>query len=175
MRTYTVFNLDQVEGLDHLRPKAQTKEPFQLIQKAEAILSASGAKIIYSDINEAFFNRDLDQIVLPFKENFKSPEKFYQHDFSRTIHFSGASKRLNREFGKRFGDQAYAFEEMVAELGAAFFCASVGIAYDTRHASYLDHWIRILKENKRAIFTATAKAQAAVDFLLKTDFKEAAA
>lgn len=175
LRTYTVFNLDQVEGLEHLRPKAEAKEPLQSIQEAEAVLATSGAKIIHSNVNEAFFNRDSDQIVLPFKEDFKSPESYYGTALHELTHWTGHPSRLNREFGKRFGDQAYAFEEMVAELGAAFLCASVGIPYDTRHASYIDHWIQILKEHKRAIFTATAKAQAAMDFVLKTEFVEAAA
>jgi antirestriction protein ArdC len=77
---------------------------------------------------------------------------------------------LNREFGKRYGDQAYAFEELVAEMGAAFLCASVGIPYATRHSNYIGDWIQVLKDHKRAIFTAAAKAQAAMDFILKTEF-----
>jgi antirestriction protein ArdC len=74
---------------------------------------------------------------------------------------------MAREFGKRFGDQAYAFEELVAELGSAFLCATLGIVPEVRedHAGYLAHWLDVLKADKRAIFTAAAHAQRAADFL----------
>jgi antirestriction protein ArdC len=172
LRTYTVFNLDQVEGLDHLKPKAETVEPFQTIEKAERILTDSGAKIIHTAIDRAFYDLKGDFITLPLRESFKNPETYFSTSLHELTHWSGASHRLNREFGKRFGDQAYAFEELVAEMGAAFLCASCGIPYDTQHASYIHNWVQILKDHKRAIFTAAAKAQAAMDYVLKTEFEE---
>ena len=175
LRTYTVFNLDQVEGLDHLKPKPETVEPFKAIEEAEKILRDSGARIIYSAIGEAFYDRKGDFISLPPKESFENPSDFYGIIFHEIVHHSGAEARLNREFGKRYGDQAYAFEELVAEMGAAFLCASCGIPYATRHSNYIGDWIQVLKDHKRAIFTAAAKAQAAVDFVLKTKFEEAVA
>jgi antirestriction protein ArdC len=83
------------------------------------------------------------------------------------IHWTGHTGRLAREFGQRFGDQAYAFEELVAELGAAFVCAALGLRAEPRpdHAAYLAHWLGILKADKRAIFTAAAQAQRAADYL----------
>ncbi|TVQ81897.1 MAG: peptidase, partial [Micavibrio sp.] len=80
---------------------------------------------------------------------------------------SGAKHRLNREFGKRFGDNVYAVEELVAELGAAFLCADLGISVEPRqdHAAYLDNWLSVLKADKKAIFTAASQAAKAADFL----------
>jgi len=175
LRTYTVFNLDQVEGLDHLKPKVETVKPFAAIERAERLLKDSGAKILHSVIDRAFYEPIRDQITLPLKESFTSPEKYYETALHEICHWSGAKHRLDREFGKWFGDQAYAFEELVAEMGAAFLCVSCGIPYDTQHASYIGGWMKILKDNKRAIFTAAAKAQAAMDFVLKTQFEEAVA
>jgi len=82
---------------------------------------------------------------------------------------------MAREFGKRFGDRAYAFEELVAELGAAFLCADLGVTPETRedHAAYLGHWLEVLKEDKRAIFSAAAHAQRAADFLHSLQKEEA--
>jgi antirestriction protein ArdC len=80
----------------------------------------------------------------------------------------GNSTRLDRDFGRtKFGDEGYAREELVAEIGAAFLCCDLGITPEPRddHAAYLDHWLKVLKEDKRAIFQASAHAQRAVDFL----------
>ncbi len=175
LRTYTVFNLDQVEGLDHLKPKVEPVEPFKAIQEAEVILRGSGVRIVHSNSDRAFYDRQGDFISLPFQESFESPESYYSVVFHECCHASGASHRLNREFGKRFGDQAYAFEELVAEMGAAFLCATAGIPYTTRHSDYIGDWVKVLKDHQRAILTAAAKAQAAVDFLLKNKFEQAAA
>ena len=175
LRTYTVFNLDQVEGLDQLKPKAETVEPFAAIERAERLLKESGARILHSVIDRAFYEPKGDLITLPLRGGFKSPESYFATALHELTHWTGHEARLNRQFGKRFGDQAYAFEELVAEMGAAFLCVSCGIPYDTQHASYIGGWMKILKDNKRAIFTAAAKAQAAMDFVLKTQFEEAVA
>jgi antirestriction protein ArdC len=74
--------------------------------------------------------------------------------------------------GKRYGDQGYAFEELVAEMGAAFLCATVESPYATQHASYISNWVQVVKDHSRAIFTAAGKAQAAMDFILKKTFEE---
>ena len=82
-------------------------------------------------------------------------------------HWSGAATRLDREFGKRFGDDAYCFEEACAELGASFISARLGIAAEPHpdHARYIHHWLTVMKANPRALFAAAAKAQAAVAYL----------
>ena len=172
LRTYTVFNLDQVEGLDHLKAKPETIEPFAAIEEAEGLLMDSGAEIHHASIDKAYYDRLGDSIALPLRESFKSRESYYGTALHELIHWTGHKDRLNREFGKRFGDQAYAFEELVAEMGAAFLCVSCGIPYDTQHASYINDWMKILKDHRRAIFTAAAKAQAAMDFVMKRDQDE---
>jgi antirestriction protein ArdC len=164
-----------VEGLDQLKPKAETVEPFAAIERAERLLKESGARILHSVIDRAFYEPKGDLITLPLRGGFKSPESYFATALHELTHWTGHEARLNRQFGKRFGDQAYAFEELVAEMGAAFLCVSCGILYDTQHASYINDWIRILQGNKRAIFTAAAKAQTAMDYVLKTEFEEAVA
>ena len=83
-------------------------------------------------------------------------------------HWSGAPHRLDRQFGKRFGDHAYAFEELVAELGAAFMCSAFRISIEPRldHAAYVSSWLKILDHDTKAIFTAASKAQEAVEYLM---------
>jgi antirestriction protein ArdC len=106
-------------------------------------------------------------VQLPPPEAFRDAESYAATKAHELIHWTGHSSRNAREFGKRFGDQAYAFEELIAELGAAFLCADLGITPEVRedHAAYLAHWLQVLKQDKRAIFTAAAQAQRAADFL----------
>jgi antirestriction protein ArdC len=94
-------------------------------------------------------------------------ESYYAVLAHECVHWSGSEKRLNREFSKRFGNAAYAAEELVAEIGSAFFCAELGITQDTRpdHAQYLAQWLKLLKDDNRAIFTAAARASEAVAYL----------
>lgn len=82
-------------------------------------------------------------------------------------HWTGNSNRCDRQFGKRFGDNAYAMEELVAELGAAFLCAELGISLEPRadHAAYLGHWLEVMKADKKAVFTAASQAAKAADYL----------
>jgi antirestriction protein ArdC len=172
LKAYTVFNLDQVEGLDDLKPKVEIIQPFQAIAEAEKVLRESGAKIVHAVSNEAFFNPEMDFINLPPKENFESPEAYYGIALHELTHWTGHETRLNRQFGKNFSDQARAVEELVAEMGASFLCAACGIPYTTRHSDYIGAWVKVLKDHQRAILTAAAKAQAAMDFVLKTDLEE---
>ena len=108
-----------------------------------------------------------DFIQLPPAEAFKDAESYAATKAHELIHWTGSPSRCAREFGKRFGDTAYAREELVAELGAAFLCAALGITPEPRedHAAYLDHWLQVLKADKRAIFSAAAHAQRAADYL----------
>ena len=93
-----------------------------------------------------------------------------------TTHWVGAPRRLNRNFGKRFGDDAYCFEEACAECGAAFIAARLGIAADPHpdHARYIHHWLTVMKGNPRALFAAAAKAQEAVTYLDALQINDAA-
>ncbi len=95
-------------------------------------------------------------------------EAFYSTLSHELVHWSGAGSRLDRDLSGRFGDDAYAMEEPVAELGAAFLCADLGITPEPRqdHACYLKNWLAVLKGDKKAIFTAAAKASQAASWLL---------
>jgi antirestriction protein ArdC len=104
---------------------------------------------------------------MPQFEMFNDPAAYYSVLGHETTHWTGAPGRLNRDFGERLHSQAYAMEELVAELGAAFICADLGLGNEPRpdHAAYLASWITMLKNDKRAIFTAASKAQSAVDWM----------
>jgi antirestriction protein ArdC len=95
-----------------------------------------------------------------------SEECYYSTALHELAHWSGAPPRLNRDLTGRFGNSAYAMEELIAELGSAFLCAQLGIEGHLQHAAYVRSWISVLKADKRAVFTAAAKAQAAADFLV---------
>ncbi len=169
MRGYTVFNVEQVEGLP-AHYYAQPENPLPLserIEKADQFINNTGADIHYGG-NQAFYAPSRDIIQLPPFEAFRDKESFYGTALHETVHWTKAKHRLDRDFSaKRFGDEGYAREELVAELGAAFLCADLGITPEIRedHAAYLGHWLNVLKEDKRAIFSAAAHAQRAADYL----------
>jgi antirestriction protein ArdC len=168
MKGYTVFNLAQIDGLPahFYGTPAPRLEPLPRIAHAEHFFAATGATIRHGG-DRAYFSRGSDHIQMPPFESFRDAESYYATLAHECTHWSGHESRLARTFGKRFGDNDYAVEELVAELGAAFVCAGLELTPELRedHASYLDHWLTVLKADKRAIFTAAAHAQRAADFL----------
>lgn len=165
-RAYAVFNADQVDDYKHKTGNAALPES-ERDATAEEFFSEVPANVIHGG-NRAFYSMKDDSIHLPAFADFHSAGSYYATRAHETVHWSGAESRLNREFGKRFGDEAYSFEELVAELGAAFLCATLGLENEPRedHASYLAHWLKVLKADKHAIFTAASQAQKAVDFII---------
>lgn len=168
MKGYTVFNVEQIDGLPeqyHPAPRPALP-PLQLHQAAEDFFARVGATIRHGG-NRAYYAPGPDVVQLPPPEAFRDAESYAATKAHELIHWTGHKSRGAREFGKRFGDQAYAFEELVAELGAAFLCADLGITPEIRddHAAYLAHWLQVLKADKRAIFTAASHAQRAADYL----------
>ena len=169
LKASSVFNVAQIDGLPahyyaDADQKADKPEP---IEAAERFFSATGA-IIRHGGDQAYHSPGADVIQLPVPEAFSDAESYAATKAHELTHWTSHPQRLARDFGgKRFGDVGYAREELVAELGAAFLCADLGIALEPRedHAAYLGHWLRILREDKRAIFAAAAHAQRAVDFL----------
>lgn len=165
LKTFVVFNLDQIADLDHLRPKVTSEEAtFAPILAAEELLRKSGAKIIDGG-NKAFYRSTTDRIGLPNRSRFKLAEDYYSTGLHELTHWTGHKKRLNRTWGKRFGDDAYAFEELVAEMGSAFLCAKLGLQGNLQHANYIDGWLKVLKSDYRALIKAASQAQAAFDYL----------
>ena len=168
LRRYTVFNVDQIDGLpaDCYPPPEPTRPIGEKIDAADAFVTATGAVIQHGG-NRAFYAPSRDVVQMPTFERFTDKESYYATELHELIHWTGHESRLKREFGKMFGDPVYANEELVAELGAAFLCASLGITPEIRqdHAAYIGDWLSILKEDSRAIFRAAAHAQRAADYL----------
>lgn len=170
LKAYTVFNVHQIDGLpDHLADRVSDlcPDPFSANELAEQVIRSTGAQITHGG-DRAAYSPSLDRIVMPQPESFEAPEAYYGTALHELAHWTGHSSRLNRDLSGRFGDDAYAAEELIAELAAAFCAASLGFIDATveGHASYLDSWIRVLKADKSAIFTAASAAQAAHDFLM---------
>ena len=169
MKGYTVFNCEQIEGLPeqyYVKPEVTTT-PVERISHAEAFFAATKADVRYRG-DRAFYSNDGDYIQMPVIEAFRDAESFYATLAHESAHWTKHSSRLDRDFGrKQWGDEGYAREELVAELSSAFLCADLGITPEVRddHASYIANWLTVLKNDKRAIFSAAAHAQKAVDFL----------
>ena len=169
MKGYTVFNCEQIEGLPeqyYVKPEVTTI-PVERIAHAEEFFKATKADVRYRG-DRAFYSNDGDYIQIPIIEAFRDAESFYATLAHESAHWTKHSSRLGRDFGRKsWGDEGYAREELVAELSSAFLCADLGITPEVRddHASYIANWLTVLKNDKRAIFSAAAHAQKAVDFL----------
>lgn len=165
LRAFVVFNLDQIDGLEHLRTPAIPEGPtFAPIAVAEALMRRSGARIQEGG-TRAFYRRTDDGIRLPDRFRFSKAEDFYATGLHELTHWTGHASRLDRTWGQRFGDHAYAFEELVAEMGSAFLCAKLRLEGELQHASYIDGWLQILKQDARALLRAASQAQKAYAFI----------
>ena len=175
LKVFTVFNLAEIEGLPAEYYARSNVEPcWEPEARAEGVLTDSGAHIKTIGFCHAAYIRSSDHIELPPKGSFISASEYYSTALHELTHWTGHSSRCDRQFGQRFGDQAYAFEELVAELGAAFLCAQCRIYGKTQHGSYINSWLNIMKADKRAIFLAASKAQQAVDYVLALGAKDEA-
>lgn len=165
-----VFNADQVDNWT--AQSSPLIDKTEVLDNSEAFIAATGAKIVTLD-DSAYYIYSTDTINMPKRALFtgsstrSATESFYSTLLHELTHWSGHPSRLNRQLNNRFGDGAYAMEELVAELGAAFLCADLGVALEPRpdHAAYLSGWLTVLKQDKRALFTAASKASEAADFL----------
>lgn len=169
MKGYTVFNVEQIDGLPpHFTALAETPlDPVERIERAEGFFAATGASISHGG-NMAFYTAAQDRVQMPPFETFRDPVSYYATLAHECTHWTRHPSRLDREFGrKRWGDEGYAMEELVAELGSAFLAADLGLELEPRedHAAYIASWLKVLKADKRAIFSAAAHAQRAADFL----------
>ena len=162
LKQYFVFNTAQVDGL----PEAPIIErpEIERHQGVEAFIKATDARFRFGG-DRACYIPTADFINMPEIWQFKTVENFYSVELHELTHWSAHETRLNRDLKGRFGTKAYAAEELVAELGAAFLCAHLNIKGELRHAGYIANWIQLLKEDQRAIFTAASKASAAADYL----------
>ena len=169
MKGYTVFSVEQIDGLpEHyygkLTPRAET---VPRIERAEAFFAATRATIRHGG-TMALYSVTHDHVQMPPIEAFRDAESYYATLAHEATHWTRHPSRLDRDFGrKRFGDEGYAMEELVAELGSAFLSADLDLTPEVRedHAAYIASWIKVLKDDKRAIFSAASHAQRAADFL----------
>lgn len=165
LKTSAVFNAQQVEGWDGA-PPAPIDGPtahagvLHLVDNARIDMRFEG--------HRAFYHTVLDFVSVPPPSVFFTQAGFASTLLHEACHWTGHKSRMAREFGKRFGDGAYAMEELVAELGAAFLCADLGVQNEPRddHASYIAGWLRVLKSDPRAVFTAATQATKAAEYLL---------
>jgi antirestriction protein ArdC len=169
LRGYTVFNTDQIDGLpDQYRPQpVPVLDPPQRIALAEAFLAAVPAEVRHGG-NRAYYAGGADYIQMPPFETFRDAESYYAVRTHETVHWTAHKSRLDRSFDrKRFGDEGYAMEELVAELGSAFLCSALTLTPELRpdHASYIANWLEVLKRDSRAVFAAASHAQRAADYL----------
>ena len=170
MKGYTVFNVEQIEGLPaHFtatpEPAPETIE--QRDERIERFFRNTGATIRHGG-NRAFFNITADFVQMPPFPAFVDAASYYATLGHEMTHWTRHPSRLDRDLGrKKWGDEGYAREELVAELGSAFLCADLGITPEVRddHAAYIGSWLEALKDDKRFIFSAVAHAQRALDWL----------
>lgn len=166
LKRFTVFNIAQCEGL----PQRLAADPAplperQLVADAESLIAASGADFRIGGAR-AFYSPDADFVQVPPQPAFTAQIDYYRTALHELGHWTGHPSRLARTYGKRFGDSAYAREELCAELASAFLCAALGIVPTVRHADYLGNWLSVLREDSRAIFKAASHATKAADYLL---------
>tara|TARA_R100001594_G_scaffold32347_2_gene60077 strand:+ start:2189 stop:3082 length:894 start_codon:yes stop_codon:yes gene_type:complete len=174
LKRHVVFGADQVDGWDAPAQETDSVATEQEVnENVESWVADTKADICHSPSARAYYQPSLDAIHMPNRELFRgtatssATETYYSTLLHELTHWTGSAKRLNRLKDSRFGDKDYALEELVAELGAAYLCAGLGVSVAVRedHAHYLNSWIKALKNDKKAIFKAASAAQKAVNWL----------
>jgi len=169
LKAYTVFNAEQIDNVPpHYLVQPVNLTPFEAVEEAETYFGNVPADVQHKGAQPCYVP-SLDVIHMPTRESFATPASYYGTRAHETAHWSGAASRLDRNLTGRFGDASYSMEELVAEMAAAFVSASLG--FDTEksvredHAPYLAGWLKKLREDKRAIFTAATKATEILAYL----------
>jgi len=169
MKGYTVFNVEQIEDLPE-RYYAKPVDPLpasERLEHADRFFCNTRAEIRHGG-NRAYYAISDDHIQMPPFEAFRDAESYAATLAHEATHWTRHPSRLNRDLGRKHcGDEGYAREELVAELGSAFLCADLGLVPEILedHAAYINSWANVLKDDKRFIFTAASHAQRAADYL----------
>lgn len=166
LKTFTVFNVEQIDGLPLTMETVSPEATFDPLPQAENLFRKSGANIIEKGQN-AFFSPSNDEVWLPERHLFSDAANFYAIGLHELVHWSGGKSRLNREMKGKFGSEGYAAEELVAELGSAFLMADLGIVGEVQHESYIASWLKALKNDKRYIFKAASTTSKAHRYLME--------
>ena len=169
-RPFWLFNVAQIDGLPLEVVDLGAASPVSLqgpVERAMRLLGGCNATIRHG-FDQAAYLPALDEIRLPWPRQFTSAEAQCATALHELVHWTGHPDRLNRSFGRRFGDAAYAFEELVAELGSAFVMGHCGLVDATveGHAAYIDAWLQVLRGDRTAIFTAARLAEEAFAFIV---------
>ena len=162
LKSYTVFNAEQVTGFE--APAMPAPRVFNNIACIEALTVKSGVRLQFGG-DRAYYSPSDDYVAMPHKTQFNNEASYYATLLHELSHWSGHKSRLDRDLSGRFGNGAYAAEELIAELSAAFLCARFNIAGELRHSSYIASWLRVLKNDNKAVFKAAALAQKSADYL----------
>ena len=171
MKVYTVFNHEQIEwpeGREPELPEGNDIDPDATHANVMAMLKATGAKVSHGGAR-AYYKPSTDSIRLPAKGSFKAVEGYLSTRIHETVHWTGHSTRCNRDLEGRFGTEAYAMEELVAEMATAFMAMDLGLTTVERadnHLAYLEDWIKVLRDDKYAVFTAARLAKEAARFIV---------
>jgi len=166
LKRFTVFNIDQCDGLEDMASSPVTTwNKALIIPRANALIGATGADIRVGG-GEAYYAPQVDFIRVPRPEHFHEPVNWFRTALHELGHWTGHPSRLDRLPNTGFGSPAYAREELVAEMASAFLCAELGIVPTVRHADYLSAWLSVLREDSKAIFRAASQASKAADYLL---------
>lgn len=167
LKQYTVFNAEQVEGLPARFYECGRHTDGPPVERADRFFAATRADVRHGG-DRAFYSPAGDFVQMPPPRCFRDAESYAATLAHELTHWTKHPTRLDRDTGrKQWGDEGYAMEELVAELGAAFLCADLAVTPEVRadHAAYVGGWLKVLKRDKRAVFTAAAMAQRAVDYL----------
>ncbi|MCH9674315.1 MAG: ssDNA-binding domain-containing protein [Gammaproteobacteria bacterium] len=174
-RQFYAFNLDQIDGIEDPNAESLPEATSDENPDADAFIAATGARIEFGAFSPCYIPKS-DTIRCPERARFKSAGDYYATATHELTHWTAHESRLARDLSGKFGDAAYAAEELIAELGSAFICADLGIQGTLQeHASYLDHWVAILKGDSRAIVNAASHASKAHQYLMETIAQEKAA
>ena len=163
----TVFNAEQIDGLPPQQVKASNQQTWNAVDRAEQILQASGATIIYAAQDRAFYRLATDSIHLPEKTQFPTADNYYATALHELGHWTGHESRLHRDLAHPFGSQGYAKEELRAEIASMILGDELGIGHDPgQHAAYVESWVRALEEDPMEIFRAAADAEKIQKYVL---------
>ena len=166
LKRFTVFNVAQCDGLpDGIAVATPSPEPGLIEPRVEALIKATGIHFRIGG-TRAFYVSSQDHVQVPPPQTYFEPINWHRTALHELGHASGHPSRLNRDLSGAFGSQKYAFEELVAEMNAAFCCASLGIVPTVRHADYIGSCLEVLREDNRAIIRAASQASKAADYLL---------
>jgi antirestriction protein ArdC len=166
LKRFTVFNVDQCEGLpEEIAAVAPPPPPGLIEPQAEALIRATGVDFRIGG-DKAFYHPKLDFVQVPPPQAYFEPINWHRTALHEISHASGHASRLNRDLTGSYGSKKYAFEELIAEISAAFLCASLGIIPTVRHADYIWSWLDVVREDNRAVVRAASAASKAADYIL---------